>query len=428
MSLPVRTLPVMQNWDCHVSGNCCKQYHVAFSDEEKQRIEGQGWAQEAEFQGLPIFKRQGTLGARRFCLNTHADGSCIFLSKEGRCRIHERFGFAAKPLPCRLYPFILVPVGDHYRVGLRFACPSAAANRGRPLTAHRAALHEFAELLEKREGVASLKGGRAVPPPLLQLGQRVDWPELLCFVEALQQILGNATERLERRLRKCLALAKLCRQAHFEKVKGARFREFLDLVMLSLDADVPADPTVLPPPTWIGRILFRQALALFTRKERGPNRGPDTWGRLRLLRAAWRFAQGRGEVPRLHAWSPQTTFERAEAPAGPLPIEAEHMLERYYLVKVGSVQFCGVANFGMSFWTGLECLLLTYPLLMWLRRGMADLPGETALMRALSIIDDNFGYHPLTGVRRQQLSFRLLGWSGELERLIAWYGRVGLQS
>ena len=47
------------------------------------------------------------------------------------------------------------------------------------------------------------------------------------------------------------------------------------------------------------------------------------------------------------------TFEGAEQPAGPLPPDAEEVLERYYLIKVGSLQFCGVTNFGLSFWDGM---------------------------------------------------------------------------
>jgi lysine-N-methylase len=423
MPLPVRSsLPVVQNWDCHQSGSCCKEYQVAVTEEERRRIEAQGWANESDFQGVPLFRVHGPPWARQYQLNHRADGSCVFLSPEGRCRIHERFGAAAKPLPCRLYPFILVPAGDHYRVGVRFACPSAAENKGRALAAHDAELRDFAAQLEWREGVAQ-SGGTKVPPPPLQGRQRVDWPDLLRFVEALQKLLRNRADRVERRLRKCLALANLCRQAKFDAVKGQRVGELLDLLMAGVEGEVLADPATVASPGWTGRLLFRQALALYARKDRGPNRGPATFGRLSLLGAAWRYARGRGEAPRLHAWVPQTTFEKAEQPAGPLPADAEALLERYYLIKVGSLQFCGVTNFGMPFWEGLESLLLTYPILMWLRRGLADLSPAAALTRALSIVDDNFGYHPVLGTARQRFALRVLARTGELERLIAWYSR-----
>lgn len=424
MSLPVRSsLPVLQNWDCHQSGNCCKEYQVAITDEERQRIEAQGWAGEPDFQGVPLFTAHGPPWARQYHLNHRADGSCVFLSREGRCRIHERFGAAAKPLLCRLFPFILVPAGDHYRVGVRFACPSAAENKGRALSAHDADLRDFAAQLELREGVAQFGGPKAVPPPPLQGRQRVEWPDLLRFVDVLQRLLRDRADRVERRLRKCLTLANLCRQAKFDKVQGRRLDELLDLMAAGLEGEVPADPASVAPPGWTGRLLFRQALALFARKDRGPNRGPATFGRLSLLRAAYRYARGRGEAPRLHGWGPHTTFENAEEPAGPLPADAEALLERYYLIKVGSLQFCGVTNFGLPFWEGLESLLLMYPILMWLRRGLADRPAPAALTRALSIVDDNFAYHPVLGTRRQRFALRLLARTGDLERLIAWYSR-----
>jgi lysine-N-methylase len=422
MTLPVRSLPVVQNWDCHQSGNCCKEYQIAISEEERQRIESQGWAAEADFRGVPLFEAHGPPWAREHSLNRRADGSCVFLSKEGRCRIHERFGAAAKPLPCRLFPFLLVPAGDHYRVGLRFACPSAAESKGRALAAHDRELREFAALLERREGVDH-DGGPKVPPPALQGRQAVEWPDLLRIVETLQKLLRHRADRVERRLRKCLAFANLCRQAKFDAVKGPRLGELLDLLAAGLEGEVPAEPSAVAAPGWTGRLLFRQALAIYARKDQGPNRGPATIGRLSLLSAAWRYARGRGEAPRLHNWAPHTTFEKAEQPGGPLPADAEELLVRYYLIKVGSLQFCGVTNFDMPLWEGLASLLLTFPILMWLRRGLSELPPAKALTRALCIVDDNFAYHPALGSGRHRFALRLLDRTGELERLIAWYAR-----
>src|SRR4051794_15373784 len=99
----IRHLPVLQNWDCHQSGSCCKEYQVTVSDEERKRIEAQGWDRNADLGGLEPFKRIGPPWKRRYQLNHRADGSCVFLSEQGRCRIHERHGFQTKPLPCRLF-------------------------------------------------------------------------------------------------------------------------------------------------------------------------------------------------------------------------------------------------------------------------------------------------------------------------------------
>jgi lysine-N-methylase len=306
---------------------------------------------------------------------------------------------------------------------MRFACPSAAANKGRPAQAHDRELADFAAMLAEREGLGRQPDGALVRPPRLQSGQRLAWPDLLRIVQFLLSILGNRRDRVERRLRKCVALADLCRQARFDKLKGARLNEFLNLVSSGLDGEVAADAASLPPPSSLGRMLFRQAAAIYTRKDYGPNRGLAKKGRVALIGAAWRFARGTGSVPAMHAWIPATTFEALEAPTGPLPAEAEELLERYYVLKVGALQFCGPAYFGVPFWEGLEALAITLPTLLWVSRAFTSLPRGEAITRALSIVDDHFGFNRVLGTARQRLSFRILARRGELTRLIAWYSR-----
>jgi lysine-N-methylase len=419
MSVRVRHLRVLQNWDCHGCSNCCREYEVAITDEEQRRILAQEWEKDGGVGPGPLVVRQGPWWSRRYHLNHRADGSCVFLTPQGRCRIHERFGADAKPFTCRLYPFVLVPTGDHWRVGLRFACPSAGANQGKPLAEHDKDLNTYAAELQQNFGVDLSR----VNPPPLQRRQRVDWPDLFRFVQALLDLVQNRQDRVERRLRKCLALSKLCRQARFDEVKGARLVEFLQVISESLDAEVASDPANVPPPTWVGRILFRQALAIFTRKDHGPNRRLIS-GRWALLRAAWRFAVGKGVVPRLHGWlPPDLTFERVEEPAGPLPPEAERVLERYYAVKIESLQFCGSMNFGMSFWEGLDALILTAPIVLWLCRAITNVSREEAAVRAIGMVDNNFGFNRRLKTLRKMRTLSILAHRGELERLVAWYSR-----
>jgi lysine-N-methylase len=421
MAFPIKHLPVVQNWDCHVTGTCCKEYRVTVSDDERQRVEAQGWSAE-ELGGLRPFVRRGPPWARRSQLNHRADGSCVFLSDQGRCRIHEKFGYQAKPLPCRLFPFVLVPAGDHWRVGLRYACPSAAANKGRALPEHQPALVAFAAALAEREHLGARPDGLLNGPPPLEGRQRLDWPDVLRVVDALLAMLRNRREPLERRLRKCLALVRDLRQARLDQLQPGRLGELLGLLQSGADAETPANLMTLPPPGWVGRILFRQAVALFTRKDHGPNRGLAAKGRLALLRAAWRFARGRGPVPRLHRILPETTFEEAEVPRGPLPAAAEEVLERYYTIKVGSLQFCGAASFGLPLWEGFEALALTFPVVLYVARLWRDRPREQAVTDALTVVDDHVGFNRVLATFRQRLSFRILA-RGELPRLIAWYSR-----
>ncbi len=426
MSAPLHPLPLVQNWDCHVCGECCREYVVGISDEERRRIEAQGWEKEQEFAGLPLFTRSGWPWARRYALRRQPDGSCIFLGENNRCRIHERFGPDAKPLPCKLFPFVIVPVGDRWRVSLRFACPSASANLGRPAGAHAEAIQKYVEELVVRDKLSDHSDSPqrlGLKPPVLAGSQRVSWEDFNRFADAVAGVLRESKEPLERRFRKVLALARLCRQADFDKIQGGRLKEFLSLVTASLDAETPGDPASLPPPSWIGRVLFRQALAIYSRKDQGPKRGLSKQGRLALLVAAMRFVRGKGAVPRLHGRLPDATFEQAEQSAGPLPAEANAILERYYTIKTESLQYCGPGYFHVGFWEGVEALALTYPVIMFLRRLFRDLPPAEAIQQALIIADDHFGFNRALGSMRQRFSFRILARLGELDRLIAWYSR-----
>jgi lysine-N-methylase len=421
MAVVIRHLPIVQNWDCHQSGSCCKEYQVAVTDEERQRIEAQGWDRAADLGGLEPFKLVGPPWNRRHQLNHRADGSCVFLSEQGRCRIHERHGFASKPLPCRLFPFVLVPVADHWRVGLRFACPSAAASKGRAIPEHDADLKAFADMLAEREGVKAQVDGSLVPPPKLQAGQRVEWPDVLRIVQTLIDMMRNRRDPIELRMRKCLTLAKEMRKARLDNLRDQRLGELLVMMRGVADVETPTNPRTLPVPGWVGRVLFRQSAALFTRKDHGPNSGVARSGRTALFWAAWRFARGTGVVPRLHRSLPEVTFTELEIPRGPLPVAAEEVLERYYTVKLSSLQFCGPTQFGMGFWEGFELLALTLPILLWVARMFRNLEPEAAVAKAMTIVDDHFGFNPLLGSMRQRYCFWILASSGELSRLIAWY-------
>ncbi|MCX7700149.1 MAG: YkgJ family cysteine cluster protein [Gemmataceae bacterium] len=414
MPLPVRTLPVVQNWDCHNCGSCCREYLVHVTDEEKKRIEEQGWSKEPEFAGKSLFRRV----KGRWALNDQ-EGGCIFLDERGWCRIHSRFGPEGKPLACRVYPFLLVPAGNHWKIGLRFACPSVTGDIGRPIRDHLADVRHYADLLLRQTPEAE----HSEPPPL-QGRQRVAWDDLQRFVDALGRIIARGDDRIERRLRKCLALATLCREARFDTVRGKRLEEFLAILDGALDGEVAERPEDVPAPSWIGRLLFRQWLALYIRKDTGQNAGIARRGRLALLAAAVRFVRGRGQVPAVHGWLPNVTFEQLEQIPPPWPSSCEQLLERYYLTKLYSMQFAGPTNFWLGFWDGLESLALTFPAIAWLSRAFSDRAAHEAVSLALRIVDDSFGYHPLLGTARQRLSLRILSFRGEIPRLIAWYGRT----
>lgn len=414
--MPKLALPTLQNWDCHACGDCCKTYHVVVSESERVRIEQQNWSQTADLGGqLPVVF-DASLGSYR--LNHDSEGVCVFLGEGNRCKIHAKFGGGAKPLACRLYPFTLTPAGDHWAVGIRYSCPSAADNLGPALQTHEAELREYARLYEQEAGRPLAE----MPPPELQPGQSVTWPDLLRIRDALLNLLRQPNVTLEYSLRTLLGFAGFCRTSKFDKVSDERLSEFLKVVTPAILEDVPT-PEQMPPPSWLGRVIFRQILAIYCRKDNGPNRGIARDGRWIRLQAAWNFARGRGPIPKLHALIPEgRTFADVEANHETIGPATDTLLRRFYTSKIEALPFCGVANFRYSFWDGLDSLLLTFPVIRWLGRALT-VPGEretdVAHQLAVRIVDDNFGYNPALGSRRQKWALHRLSERNEIAALIA---------
>ncbi len=418
MSTPLRHLPVMQNWDCRTCGDCCRRLEGVITDIEKRRIEALDLANDPEVAPKPWFTAAGR-GSTNWKLAHRPDGGCVFLTAANHCRLQERFGADVKPFVCRLFPFLLIPAGDHWRVGMRFSCPSAAANHGRPVVDAEKDLVHLSRLLEQHVG----RSADSAPPPLPQAGQQLSWPDVCRVVQVLVEIVQDRGDRLERRLRKCLALARVGGKTQFDNLQGDRLSKYLRAVRSAMDAETPREAADLPPPDpMFGGVLFRVLLGIYTRRDRDHHGARSLRRSLGRVVDGWRFARGRGHVPRVNEFLPEIRFEDLEQSRGMLP-EMDETLERYYVVKLNSLQFCGPPNFDLPLWAGLESLILTLPMILWLRRAFTDLPSVQAVQQAIQIVDDHFGGDPMLGFPHVQYLQRMMAQRGELEKLVAWYSR-----
>jgi lysine-N-methylase len=407
----------MQNWDCHSCTDCCR-IEAVITDLEKHRIEALDLANDPEVAPRPWFAPVGR-GSKKWKLKHRPDGGCVFLTTANRCRLHERFGADAKPFVCRLFPFVLIPAGNHWRVGLRFSCPSAAANRGRPVADSEKDLVQLSRLLEQHVG----RSADSAPAPLLLAGQQLSWPDVYRLVQVLVEIVQDRSDRLERRLRKCLAVARVCGQTKLDALSGNRLSDYLQKVRAGVATEVPREAADVPPPDrLLGKVLFRVLLAVFARRDRDLYGAASVPKRLGRVLAGWRFARGRGPVPRVNEFLPEITFEDVEQCSG-MPAEPDETLERYYVVKLNSLQFCGPPNFDLPLWAGLESLVLTLPMILWLRRAFRGLPPVKAVQQAIELVDDHFGGDPMLGFPHIRFLVRTLAERRELEKLVAWYSR-----
>jgi lysine-N-methylase len=127
-------------------------------------------------------------------------------------------------------------------------------------------------------------------------------------------------------------------------------------------------------------------------------------------------------VPRINEFLPEIRFEEVEQ-SGAIPAEWDETLERYYVVKLNSLQFCGPPNFNLPFWAGLESLALTLPMILWLTRAFVGTAPVQALQRAIQLVDHHFGADPMLNLPHFRFMQRTLAEHGELAKLVAWYGR-----
>src|SRR5262247_3965560 len=91
MTLPIRNLPLVQNWDCQSCGDCCRELEAVVTEEEKRRIEEADLANDAEIGRGPWFKRHGWRSTK-WSIRHRPEGGCVFLTANNHCRLHERFG------------------------------------------------------------------------------------------------------------------------------------------------------------------------------------------------------------------------------------------------------------------------------------------------------------------------------------------------
>ena len=122
---------------CNGCADCCRRWRVAVTHYDLARLvqalgvtpaslvewltpdEGNFAAESASFVTLP--------GGPRLMVLSHAAGACHLLGADGRCRAYE-----ARPLDCRLYPFVLERDDERRVTRLALFEPDGCGERGAP--------------------------------------------------------------------------------------------------------------------------------------------------------------------------------------------------------------------------------------------------------------------------------------------------------
>lgn len=413
--LPIRLPTITECWDCTGCGKCCRGNIVPLDDADLKRLREQRWENHPDFRGIRTILRQGWLRPR-YRLAQKPDGSCVFLSAQGLCRIHQEFGFSSKPLVCRMYPLQLVPLETSALLTFRRSCPTAAAEVGRPAGEYREQVKAFA-----RERPRLIE---PVAPPAIMGRHRRSWPDTLIVADGLARMLCDERYPLVRRLVHGLKYCELLEACRLRRLDSSQLRELTRI----LETDAPRDAGEFfrdrRPPGRAAGILFRQVVADYLRLHPAYVT-QASWGqRWRLIGAAWGFARG-GEVPRLHPGFPATTFAAIEQrPLGPLEAAVLRPLTRYFEASAASQQYAVASRPGWPLIEKYRALALALPVTLWMLRYLCGdrAPEAQDMIDIITTIDRGQGFAALSS-RSHRRRVAHLADLKSLAPLVAWYAR-----
>lgn len=412
------TLPTIQNWSCHNCSGCCKQHLIEITEAERQRIVSQNWT---EADGISVGQsvvepHAGPFWKKRYRLAHRSDGACVFLNEHGLCRIHAKFGEAAKPLACRIYPYAFHPAGKRITVSLRFSCPSVVKNLGKSCIQNKEDIKTLGKLVVP-------EGAERMPAPRLNSSATSNWDDVLRVARAFNELLTDTETSLIERLYRTSLIAAYFEQADLRSFSGNRLDELLEvLASAACQDDLPESP----PLTSLEATHFRLLVGQYARQESVADLKAGWWQRFKLLRSGFQFATGAGMTPRLHHQLGPVPFNAIEQFSSPLPPGTDELLTRYLQVKIKGLHFCGRAYYDVPLAEGLQSLLLIMPVVMWIARWIAVAAGRQLLVledvqTALALADHHHGYSELFGTIGFRNRVRFLGEKGGLAKLLVRY-------
>ena len=390
----------LQRYACLCCGRGCRTFLVPVRPEERAAIEKlEDWRAKSGVRNLFIKTRFA--GPSGYGLMKWHDGRCIFLDAENLCIIHKLHGFEAKPLACRLFPFILTPFGRELRVGLRFDCPGVCGNQGKELAAYLGELNQLARQLVP-EGAASAPIPKVTPRFSLTAEQ------FEIINEALLAIVSSNAVPLRQRLHWLERFLDQVGRVKWPAVPTDEFQDFVNLIRGGTLAELQAHPgggvitrgrDAAPDPR--ARKLLGQYFYILTQ--------PTTFitnqkvplvrrfrQRFESLRAMRQLARIAGPLPRIQPDWPELDLTELENFPGLWPAEVDELVGRWLACRFAGLNYCGPNFYGYSLLEGARALLLGTVTLGWAMRIYARAAGRVQLQfadaqQALLIIDGNLG-------------------------------------
>ncbi|MBX3396012.1 MAG: YkgJ family cysteine cluster protein [Phycisphaerae bacterium] len=429
MNLPIIWPDIpKQHFECRGCTRCCRELVVHLTRDDRERIDAQKWGGR-----LPVapYVQQG----RSFVLNHAAEGGCVFLAEDGRCRIHAEFGAAQKPLACRLYPFTIEAGPQRLHVGLRYDCPTVAANSGLALAAHKSDVKLVAEALLNSRAITAPSGSDAVE---VAHSVRVSARTADDFSSQIERWIQRASIPMGKRLFGLCRLAVTLGEARLGRLDEESLAELVVMLGGGIQ-ELAADQWDEPPgePSSRSMRLLRQTVfshcEYITFRQMFSGFLPAMKLRWNQLGRAGIMTRGTGMTPALRgidgvaAFSGVESMQSEQAAAATSQVvgmnESADLLTRYLVARLQARTVFGRGYYGWPIVDGLIALLLSVAAAGWLARCNAaasgrGLFGVADVQRAISIIDRSAGRLPELGSKAARLRVRYLADNG-IDRLLA---------
>ena len=408
MRSKLHTLPILEQWDCHHCTACCRETTIQLNADDLAKLQQQRWDQHPEFSGVQTVRRSFML-AGASVLAHKADGSCVFLTEAGLCRIHEVFGADAKPFMCRLFPLQVVTTDREALATVVRSCPSAAADRGHPVEEHLTFLKRLLGDEGVREAVAA--------PPIVGRMRR-SWDDFYRIAEAVERILVDERLPLVRRLVHGVRFCNLLEQCKLKRVAPEALPELIEALEQLACSDARHLFQDRKSPAKRTSRLFRRLGAHFIRCVPGGKPMRTLGDQWRVMRLSGQLARGASMLPELHPRFPAIALEQLDRPLGPLGVEVLQPLNRFYQAHAVSKRYALGAP-GGSLVDSVRRLAFAFPMSLWMLRWLSKgrEPKADDMVQIVVALERGIALPALNRATRY------LAESGELERLIAWYGR-----
>jgi hypothetical protein len=327
---------------------------VALREREIAELRGRDWKGDPH---VPVDNNPVTVIDGRPYLAHDANGVCIYSDPETKlCRVQTRFGYDAKPLGCRLFPFNPAAVlPGVISCGVRFDCPAVQQNHGSPLTAHREQIVKLSGEMGLADGVEQAALDGLKPDAAARLAE--SFAELAVGNAQTDPAVGSVGLLLAARHFRTLGENFLNDRKTMQEILPSLMTKFRERAAAQLE-----DAKLLGV---TDRVLFRSWLANFMRRDEELLDHPHSH-RVRRMLQFTAILSGRGNLHNLGV-------EHPSVPLGDAQLFSRNTLEpsspavwdcwrRFMDGRLRALQFFGATLDGMAFFAGAQSLSATFAL------------------------------------------------------------------